>query len=260
MSESYWRLVLRDAADHWSGETFDHWGRRLIGYIVESAILFLILLNLPILGDVQGEERLAVAGALAAIGGGGLLFLFDLVTAPKRLHRAMETRLRVRHDIILNFWDSERSLRILDVLQTEGRNVYRDLSDITRYEDRFNAWDEKVVAVLKAGFSITTLYDYQNSYGGVSGMLGGYYKIDNLDAEWEEKNQELLARFSARLEALVDLIKRGGGVYVGPIMAIREMLHDEEQQGLAPLPDATSDMNTLLSIAEDKQHDASRPT
>jgi hypothetical protein len=235
MSDSYWRLILRDAANHWRGETFDHWGRRLIGYIVESAVLFLILLKLPFLGDMQGEERLAIAGALAAIGGGALLFLFDLVTAPKRLHQDMQKRLMSRHDIILNFWEAERKLRILDALQTEGRAIYRDLSDIERYEARFNAWDTKVVSVLKDKFSITALYEYQNSYTGVSGMLGGYYTLENAAAGWEEKSQSLLARFSARLEALVDMIKHGGGVYVGPVLAIREMLHDEDFQGLQPL-------------------------
>lgn len=83
----YWKQVLdqTDAAFMpWAKEARAH----MIGFVVQSAVLFLILFLLPWLGDVGSEVRLGVAAAAAILGSALLTWLYYLVRAPYELHSA----------------------------------------------------------------------------------------------------------------------------------------------------------------------------
>lgn len=231
MSDSYWRLIWRDAVDHWRGETFENWGRRMIGYLAESAALFLVLYFLPVLGDVQGEARLATAGAASLIVGALALFLWDLVTSPKRVHAKVMARLQERHEIIADMWKAERGLRVLAALHAEGMAIYMTVEPLTAFINHFDAWDARVKAILAERFSVSDLFKYENEELGIV-----WYKVPNSPSdEWDNVTQEVRCKFTKRLKALHDLVEFGGGAFLGGTLAIRDMLKSEADRNLTPL-------------------------
>src|SRR6185312_10902353 len=58
-------------------------GRHIVGFIVQTTILFVVLYYLPWFGDVREQSRLVAAGIASILGSVALSFVWDLLRAPQ---------------------------------------------------------------------------------------------------------------------------------------------------------------------------------
>lgn len=87
----YEKLVWRTAWDRFKVRLFAG-ARQVVGFILQTTILFAILFYQPWFGDVQQESRMAAAGIAAVLLSSLLSFLWDLFRAPAVIFANLSSR------------------------------------------------------------------------------------------------------------------------------------------------------------------------
>lgn len=209
MEKSYWLLVLKDAVNKFTGG-IGNWGRRMIAFMAESAFLFIILYFMPVLGDIQGEERLWLASASAICLSGFLVFVWDFVTAPKRLHRRLNLELQTNRNIIREIYNTEAGLSLLADYYAEGKAIYYDIRSEHEYIARIVEWESKVGMDLRNKYSISDYFSFmtRNDESWLSVK-------EILLEEWDENTHEKRVSMTSKLHVLEEIISEGGLSYLG---------------------------------------------
>lgn len=84
----YWRGAFANAARRW-WRRFHGGVAAMIGFFVQTAVLFLLLYFQPWFGVVQDEARLAAAAGVAVIVSGALFYVWDLIVAPAEQYHSL---------------------------------------------------------------------------------------------------------------------------------------------------------------------------
>jgi hypothetical protein len=91
MRFAYRRLVVRKAYDLFRTRLISR-GRQVMGFIVQTTIVFAILYWQPWIGNVQDQGKLAAAGVISVLVSVALSFLWDLIRAPEIIWRDLSER------------------------------------------------------------------------------------------------------------------------------------------------------------------------
>ncbi len=126
----------------------------MIGFSVQSAILFALLYFVPVLGDLTGQARLVLAGSGAVVASGVLLFIWDLWTAPGRMHGHVSQELREHHRVLRAIARGEDGAKLLTAAHEEGMLLYRTMREPTEYSRVMDGWVDRTEKLLEARFSV----------------------------------------------------------------------------------------------------------
>jgi hypothetical protein len=207
----YLSALWQNATQEWLGRIGD-WRTQMIGYIVQSAVLFLVLFFMPILGNFDEESRLALAGALAVIASAPLLLVWDFIGAPYRIHKLQQQRIAEVENAVASFADANAVIARLSELYGEGRNSYDTERPRAEWERVMQDWEEKVLVVLREYFDAGAIHSFRRPGSGFAyNTKWRWPKEEEEDAErvWTK------AIYSGRLHALDDLIQMAGAYFTG---------------------------------------------
>ena len=189
------RTELRSRTREWRGH--------LIAFIVQSAIVFLILYKVPVLGNVNQESKLAVAAAAAIVVSGVLNLIWAVITVPGKIHREIMSEFKKQHFHLQNVINTERYALLLANIFAEGEKTYHTLLEPYEYKIQMDAWVEKVRTILKDQVSIAELFKFNDvRYNNMWFTLR-----NNATSDWETATLEDRQRYSGHLQALKHMIE-----------------------------------------------------
>jgi hypothetical protein len=99
MRLTYRKLVLRKAYELFRTRLLSR-GRQVMGFIVQTTIVFAILYYQPWVGSFQEQGRLVAAGVVSVLLSVGLSFLWDLFRAPEIIWHELSERVETLERII----------------------------------------------------------------------------------------------------------------------------------------------------------------
>lgn len=185
----------------------------MIGFSVQTAVLFLLLYFTPVLGDVKAESRLVLAGCAAVIISAALLFLWDFVSAPARIHAAMSKELVDRHQMLVAISAREQGARLLNAYYEEGLILYRTIRDPSEYVRVMDEWVARAESELAAKFSVADQLTFRRGALQIQAWL----KIPDAPEDWMKATEKARWGYSGRLGKIIDIIEFSGGNYLANI-------------------------------------------
>ncbi len=153
----YWKWVLRVGWRSYRERT--QGGRRkVIGFLIQSAVLFGILYFIPWLGVLKDEARLAAAASAAIVISGVLLLLVDIIRAPKKMNDMAGARLCELHRALRLDENTEAIKLEMLALCEEGRAL------VARKATRLEAdtWKPLALEALKKHYDINFIYEFEH--------------------------------------------------------------------------------------------------
>ena len=201
------------------------------------SVLFLYGVNwhhVPVIGaedpGASSEVRLGLSALAGIVLVFVLTFLWQLVTQPAAIdqekgveeaRRLAEARAEIeRHaedakqreaalrehagrlqGAIDALFDAEETLQRLSELHREGRALYKQEADPETWDHRMAAWSAGVEQIIRENFSIAALHEYRSHGSGAEIMTTWSWPAGT--DHW------LKARYTAKLSALDDIVRRG---------------------------------------------------
>lgn len=174
---------------------------RLMGWIIQTAILFGILYFQPWVGDLQDEAKLAAAGVAAVLGSAFLSFIIDLLMSPKDLHERALWEAGIYREAMGFTASVAKHQEMMIAIYKEGEDIYQGETSYAAWRDGLLQWHERVCDTLKRHYGPTVLFDYEHADG--HGVLSKWVEI--LDED-QPRRGEYNKLFSARLKNLYTVI------------------------------------------------------
>ena len=149
----------------WAGwlRRLSGWRGRVIGFFTQAAILFLILYEFPILGNMQSRAHLALATAVAVIGSTVLSLLWDALSAPRRIHLTLMEQHEKRIETLENVFNVSSTLDALTVIYDEGKTTYRTYCDPNSYYLAMDYWVRRADEFIEHHMSARELFLFRQS-------------------------------------------------------------------------------------------------
>lgn len=199
--------------------------KRLIGFLVQTSILFFVLYSFPVFGAVTDEAKLALAGALAVIGSSALLFLWELVRAPADLHTEQKRRIEALYNALTDLDEAEKYIEKLSELYREGRRKYLEYDEVEKWTLKMNAWEKEVEELLRKHFSVSEVHSFRKP--------GSNFEL-RTEWDWEDVDTStkfwLKAEATNRLRALDDLIATAAYSFIPKKSELRTLLEQENKR------------------------------
>ena len=170
-------------------------------FLIQTAVIFLILHFIPGLGDAGDQGRTAVLTAISAIASGALTFLWDLLSAPVALDRERAKDFGKLRDIVQNGQLQEEACDQLSQFYERGMTLYHDYAEFDEWAGRMEAWSDEVAGYIASRFMLSAKYRFLYPLGS-----GEYI------TEWSWEGVEgaeafkVKSRYTGRLGALRDAI------------------------------------------------------
>ncbi len=195
-------MLLKEVWSEWRRQAED-WRGRTIRFIVQSAFLFLILFELPVLGSVHDATHLALAGACSVIGSAFLLLVWSAAAAPFRVHTRVMSLLREQHFVIAGLSQDEKASRVLYSIFEEGMDKYKTIKAPEVYIDVMNKWSSKMEDYVRKNFPTSEYYKIRASRH----RTGATFMVPDAGAPWTERTKSTRESCYGQLKALEELIE-----------------------------------------------------
>lgn len=193
----YYQRILRYAALLWVKRLKD--GRsKLIGFIVQTTILFAVLYYFPLFGPLLDEAGTVGATVIAIIASSCLLFLYDLWRSPVLIDQYQREDLSRAIQLAQEVLASESKLRTLGELHSEGKAILDTQLSQSELTSAFADWTARCETFIGENFEFSRLHAYR--------IAGGLRSFDPGRRDGLEKMRDL---FEGKLRALDSIISNG---------------------------------------------------
>ncbi|MFC5385194.1 hypothetical protein ACFPLB_04340 [Aquamicrobium segne] len=203
----------------------------MIGFILQTAVVFAVLYYFPIFGDLAARAGVVGSTVAAVIVSGALYYLYDLWRSPVLIDRYQREDIGLCLKAANDIMDSERKLRGLGELHAEGmRLIDENLSHadlLAKYQD----WIARCEAYLEINFAYAKLHDFRNS-------KPSHFSMQQASHPRSRAITDLLLLVGAKVDVLDRTISLGGDVSVLPSIrmnGIIERSKDPVYRVLAPI-------------------------
>ena len=196
----YWRKVWGNAVRRYRLR-LSQGSERIMGFLVQTAILFGVLYFQPWVGSLQDEAKLAGAGVLSVLGSAALSFLWDLVVSTKELHEKLEGELAQSVEAIGWYADQAEAQDQLIALYREGEAIYCGESSYAAWRDGMFQWNERVLAALRIAYEPQVAFRYQKAKGQLT--RAKWIEIADEDQPRRGEYNTLFSNWLQELEAIV---------------------------------------------------------
>ena len=192
----------------------------MIGFITQAAILFLILYEEPILGNMESRAHLALATAVAVIGSTALSLLWDALSAPKRVHLALIDQHENEPKTIENVFNASSTLDALSAIYEEGMTAYSTYADPNCYFRAMDYWVERADKFVETNLSARELFLFRQSKHR---FMGGA-PLKDADPEWLQITNKKRGEYSGRLANLKHVLEYPALFYTIDFGAAKEVI------------------------------------
>lgn len=196
----YWRKVWRNAVRRYLDRLKAGRGR-LMGWVIQTTIVFGILYFQPWVGDLQDEAKLAAAGVAAVIVSALLSFVWDLFASPEELHKKVETELEQHVQALCYYADQARHAEAMIALYREGEAIYSGEDNYRKWRDGMIAWNERVRAALKEHYYPNVLFKHDTAKG--RGVRSKWVEIVDEDQPRRGEYNELFTGWLESFEKII---------------------------------------------------------
>lgn len=226
----YYQRVLLFAVRLWMRRMRD--GRqKLIGFILQTTVVFAVLYYMPIFGDLAENAGAVGSTVIAVLASGAFYFLYDLWRSPVLIDEYQREDIGYCVTAAKEIMASEEKLRFLGKLHAEGMVLadaklpYKEL--LSGYQD----WLARAEAYLEANFEYAKLHDFKNA-------KPRHFSTHQATHPQQRAHNDLLLLLEAKVEMLDRTISLGGGVSVLPSIlfnGVIERSHSPIYRYLAPI-------------------------
>ncbi len=170
----------------------------MIGFIVQTTILFAILYYFPLFGPIVDEAGIVGATVMSILASSGLLFLYDIWRAPVLIDAFQREDLASAISVARELLDSESKLKAVGDLHAEGMSILRQPLSHQKMTQAFDEWNKKCETFIGENFEFARLHAYK-----ITGGLTSYVP------ERRSAFELLVDLFEGKLRALDNLISTG---------------------------------------------------
>lgn len=146
------------------------WVRRLregkskvIGFIIQTTLLFSVLYYLPSLGDLKIQIGTTGALVIAILASGILNFVFDLLHAPVLLDLFQRQDLKYAINTAKDILNSENRTKYLGDLYNEGKALRHRVTKELVERDEYLIWFSKCEKYIEDNYEYSELHKFRNS-------------------------------------------------------------------------------------------------
>lgn len=218
MGDFYLLRVIRFGASTWLKRSKDGAGR-LIKYIVQAALLMLLLIYSPLLEKINEDEELQLisAGMISLVGSGVLFLIWDILLAPSRMQKISDFQNVKFKQFIGQLNNNESAKKRLSEFHCYGIKIYdRDFewSDFENWKLEFEHWISCVEIELEVHWTIRSIHHFRDA--GLSGNFSRMRTRSKPTLREIEAKEDifLLGRYTSCLQAVDDIIRTDDPIYI----------------------------------------------
>lgn len=230
----YYQRVFRYAARLWMKRLRD--GRqKLIGFILQTTIIFAVVYYFPIFGDLASRAGEVGTVVISVLASGALYFFYDLWRSPVLIDEYQREDIGICLEAANDIMASEEKLKALGVFHAEGRDIlaknlpYNDL--LSAYQD----WNERCEAYIEDHFVYAKLHDFRNS-------KPSQFPAPQVNHPQLRARADTEAMLSAKVVTLDRTISLGGDIAVMPSIRMNHIIERSKHpiyRFLAPIQPGT---------------------
>lgn len=196
---------------------------QLIGYLMQTAIIAITLINVPAFRSINTTEEMLIASAtfIGLIGSGFLMFFWDLLTAPGKMHQELLEENGELSKALEGFLEVELCARMLSRLYYEGYDLYsQDNVSRAEWEHSMEQWFQRVMLHLSENFSASYEHRFRRIGGGFVRQKSAEWARDE---DGENEIYWLLSKWTMRLDVLNDIVTDSYTGFIKPLMETSEL-------------------------------------
>ncbi len=225
----YYSRIVRYAVAMWLQRLKD--GRKqLIGFTLQTAVVFVILYFLPALGNLSDKAGEIGTLAIAVLTTLALQFIWDLMRAPVRIDQFQREDLGLALDQMRNALDDDKHLRVLGALYDEGKTLAETNRRSASLQDAYVDWKTRCESYLDEHYEFPILHQFRNSR-------------DQFMSDFSDRSRsktqyhQLLGELEGKLSALDSIIRMSGGRLLPNFFhRVLERENNPVYKYLAPIP------------------------
>lgn len=174
---------------------------RIMGFLIQTSVVFAILYFQPWVGNLENEAKLVGAGVIAVILSAILSFLWDLMVSPKEIYEKLEQDHAAAVHSMGWYADQAEAQDQLIALYKEGEDIYCGESSYAQWRDGMLEWNERVLLALRIAYEPQVAFRYQQA----KGQYGRSKWIEIVDEDQPGRGEynNLFSNWLKELEAIV---------------------------------------------------------
>lgn len=135
---------------------FPKWWEGVMQFLVQTLLIFFLLLLSPWFGSFAIEAKAALIGFISVTSSLSLLYLIDLFLAPSRIDKDQLNEIHSLRDAIREVHEVDKFIRELSQLYQEGYRIEGD-------KGREERWMSKVEDYIRTNLDAATLHRFETA-------------------------------------------------------------------------------------------------